>query len=143
MVISMKVTLKSFINEVSRDLEAAEGKVRTKAAQHLVKKMKAKVSDVYFKGFHSQAGEPPGKISGDLRKGIGYLNEKAQHQTKVGVGPPAYYAHMLEFGTAERFVSTKGGKKRSVGRVLPRPFVYPTFEQEADAVKDILSEKWV
>lgn len=140
----MKVTLNSYIKETIRDLQKAETRVRTKAARHLTKKMRAKVSDVYFEGYASQPGEPPGKKSGNLRKGIGYQNLNKQHRTKVGVGPPAFHAHMLEFGTQERFVPIKGSaKKRKVGRVLPRPFVMPTFEEEQGTVKDILSEKWL
>lgn len=139
----MKLEFKSFIKDLSKEIDNAELRLRTKAAKHLVKKMKEKVGDVYFEGYASQPGEPPGKKSGNLRKGIGYMNMPKQHKTKVGVGPPAYHAHMLEFGTAERFVKIKGSsKKRSVGRVLPRPFVQPTFEEQTETVKEILQEKW-
>lgn len=134
----MKIEFKSFVKDISKDMDKAESRLRSKAARHLVKKMKSKI-----KGTVSQPGQPPGKVSGNLIKGIGYQNENANHITRVGVKPPAYYAHMLEFGTAERYVKIKGSnKKRSVGRVAPRPFVLPTFEEEKEAVKEILNEKW-
>jgi len=134
----MKVTLKSLINEAMKDIDKADKEVRIEASKHLIKKMKEKVSDKYFKGYHSQPGEPPGSHTGNLKKGIGYADSEKNHETKVGVGPPAYHAHLMEFGTDVRFV-----KGKNVGRVLPRPFVLSTFDEETEAVKRILSRKWI
>ena len=136
-----KVTFQSMLSETMRDIEKAERRVRNKASKHLVVKMKQKVSDQYFKGSHSRAGEPPGRMSGNLRKGIGYKDGKSE--TKVGVGPPAHHAHLLEFGTVPRNTPTKNGKSRYSGRVLPRPFVFSTFDEESETVKAILSERWL
>jgi hypothetical protein len=139
----MNVRLESYIKDVIRDIGKPEKKARSKAAQHLVKKMKEKVNDQYFKGYHSIPGEPPGKITGDLQKGIGSKDINSKHKTLVGVGPPAYHAHLLEFGTAERYTPVKNGSTRRSGRVAPRPFIFPTFQEESDVVGKILSERWL
>lgn len=128
----MSVTLKKFFKEIQKEIDKGEKAARTKAAQHLVKIMKEKVS----RPERSEPGEPPGKFTGNLQKGIRYQNLPGE--TLVGVGPPAYHAHLAEFGTVERV--TKKGKK--VGRELPRPFVLPTFEEEKEEVKRIMSEQW-
>lgn len=130
----IETKLESFINDAIKDIDLAEKKVRMQASNHLVKKMKEKVSDKYFKGSHSRAGEAPGVFTGNLKKGIGLKDNPNAHETQVGVGPPAYHAHLLEFGTVER-----PGK----GRILPRPFVMPTFEEEKEVVGVILSQKWL
>jgi hypothetical protein len=139
----MNVRLESYIREVIRDIDKAEKRVRTKAAQHLFKKMKEKVNDQYFKGYHSIPGEPPGKMTGNLQKGIGAKDIDSQYKTLVGVGPPAHHAHLLEFGTVERYTPVKNGKTRRSGRVAPRPFVFPTIVEEAENVGKILSERWL
>lgn len=129
----------SFVKDIIKDLEKSEKRLRTKAAIHLRTKMKEKVS----KKETSLPGNPPGKDSGDLIRGIMYVHDG--DETKVGVGPPAYHAHLMEFGTAGRIVKNYRGHKgveKNVGRVLPRPFVQPTFEEEAATVVEILSERW-
>jgi HK97 gp10 family phage protein len=139
----MNVRLESYIKDVISDIDKSEKKVRSKAAQYLVKKMKEKVNDQYFKGYHSIPGEPPGKMTGNLQKGIGSKDIDSEHKTLVGVGPPAHHAHLLEFGTVERYTPVKNGKPRRSGRVAPRPFVFPTFQEEAENVGKILSERWL
>jgi hypothetical protein len=107
--------------------------------------MKEKAGDVWETGTGPRPGEPPAKRSGNLVKGILYVNDDKHHESKVGVGPPAHHAHLMEFGTQNRTVlNYRGvkGKQKNVGRVLPHPFVQPTFEEEAGAVKEILSERW-
>lgn len=131
----------SEIEKVIKDIEKGEFNARKRAAQHLRKKMRQKVSSKT----KSASGNPPGRGTGNLRKGIIYVNGK--ERTKVGVGPPAQHAHLLEFGTEERYVKKINGKKLSkpkyVGRVLPRPFVFPTFDEERTTVERIMSETWI
>ena len=127
---------KSYTDSVLKDMDKAENAARVKAARHIADKMKEKLSVKHV----SLPGQAPGKQSGDLVKGITTDNMKAHRKTLVGVKAPAHHAHLMEFGTAERIVKKTG---RKVGRVLPRPFLGPTFEEEADTVREILSEAWV
>jgi len=137
----MYVNYTSFIDRTIRELTMEQKRHLSKAAAHVAKKMRQKVSDEYFEGDHSAPGEPPGKMTGNLKKGIGYKHEHPG-EVLVGVGPPGYHAHLLEFGTVDRWITTKNGKKKYVGNVEPRPFVYPTLVEETAAVKRILSESW-
>lgn len=136
----MKHKLINNIDSVIRDIKKGEFASRKKAARHLVVVMKRKVSN---RGV-SSPGSPPGRDSGDLRRGIGAVHEK--DLSKIGAGPPAYHAHWFEFGTKARWVLTRNGKRLSkpiyVGRILPRPFVFPTFDEEADTVESIMYESW-
>ncbi len=134
----------SFYSEIEKAIkyiEKGEFNARKRAAQHLRRKMRQKVSSKT----KSAPGNPPGRGTGNLRKGIIYINGK--QKTKVGVGPPAYHAHILEFGSEERYVKTSNKKKlakpKYAGRVLPRPFVFPTFDEERATVERIMSETWV
>lgn len=131
----------SFISSVIKDLDKAQEKLLDKAAAHVRKKMKEKVSQRHT----SKAGDPPGRQTGDLIKGIKFIREGSDKRL-VGVGRPASHAHLLEFGTVPRTVKNYQGKKGvrvAVGRVLPRPFMQPTFEEEKGTVEKILSETWV
>lgn len=137
----MNIRYKSYIDNIIRDLDKAEAKQLRKAASHVARKMRKKVSVEFFDDDASAPGNPPGRRTRNLRKGIGYT--KGHHEFLVGVGPPAYHAHLLEFGTAERYQKTKKGNSRFVGLVEPRPFVFPTLDEETGAVKRILSESWL
>jgi len=124
---------KSFVKDVSSDIDKLEGETLKEAAKHIRKKMKEKVS----KKTKSLPGMPPGFNRGNLKKGIKYEITKSIYTGKtafVGLGAPAQHGHLLEFGTAMRY--TKKGVAK--GRVLPRPFVIPTFEEESEAVKNIM-----
>ena len=135
----MILKYQNFSKSIITDFKKKEKSATTKAAQHVKKKMKEKVSNSGL----SQPGQPPGKDTGDLQKGIDY--QPISHAVLVGVGPPAYHAHLLEFGTQMRTVKNyhgKDGVQVSSGRVEPRPFVFPTFEEETPEVERILSEKW-
>ena len=132
---------RSFIKEVIRDLEESQSKALDKAAAYLRDKLKAKVRN---KGV-SKPGSPPGKQTGSLIKGIKFVRQDAISRL-VGFGKPASYAHLLEFGTGPRIVKNYRGKKgvtKDVGPMAPRPFMVPTFEEEAENVDNILSEKWL
>jgi len=136
-----KIIFKSFVNDVMKDIKKAEKKALRNAAVHVKKKIKQKLKGVAGR---SLPGQVPGHISGDLIKGVQFAFKdpntfrKTTDEVFVGVGPPAYHAHLLEFGTRRR--TTKKGANK--GQVLPRPFIIPTFQEEAQAVINIISERW-
>jgi len=114
----------SYIRRINKDLAKEERLKISKAADFLKQKLKEKIEILY------------GKAS-DLYKGA--ASSKSKSFAKVGMGRPAYHAHLLEFGTDDRY--TKTGKFS--GHVAPRPFVFPTFEENADEVEKIISETWL
>jgi HK97 gp10 family phage protein len=123
--------LKSYINQVIKDLETTEKKRLVEAARHVKAKLKENVSKVHH------------KFTGDLIKGIDY--KPLDHAVLVGYGPPAYHAHLLEFGTVNRTVKNylgAPGVEVKVGHIKPTPVIFPTFEEEAGAVENILSKQW-
>lgn len=129
-----KFTYKSFVDDVFKDIVKAEKEVLREAAKHVRKKMKKKVS----KKAQSLPGMPPGIVTRDLKKGIKFQIADRDHAF-VGLSAPAQHGHLLEFGTKIRY--TKKGVKK--GQVLARPFVRPTFEEETEAVKRIMSGQWL
>lgn len=127
-----KSTYKSFVKDIFSDMKEIESETLREASKHVRKKMKKKVS----KKVKSMPGMPPGLNVGNLKKGIKFEIQKSfiGKVAFVGVGPPAQHAHLLEFGTIERH--TKKGVSK--GKVLARPFVIPTFDEESEAVKRIM-----
>lgn len=113
------VRYKSNIRKILGDLEKYEISARNEAGAYMVKKIKAKLN----KKRKSQPGEPPGRYSGNLRKGIKRATGK--YETLVGVKKPAYHAQLLELGT---------------DKMRARPFLIPTFMEELEAIKNILSK---
>ena len=113
----------SYIKEINKELEKVERRQRGKAVKLLKKKLKQKATERF------------GSDS-DITKGIGHISDK--YESRVGVGPKAYAAHLIEFGTDSRF--TKGG--RSTGHIQAKPFVFPTFEENTQAVINIMQEVW-
>lgn len=121
-----------FDHKIFDDLDKAEKKRLSTAARYVVKKVKENVRRTWK------------KQSGNLLKGV--VNKPLQHAQLVGYGPPAYHAHMLELGTVKRTVKNYMGKKGvavSVGHIKPKPVLFPTFEQEAGEVENILAKAWV
>jgi HK97 gp10 family phage protein len=132
--------VKLMIAKIIRDLEKSQDKLLDQAAIHVRNAIKRKVSQ---RGGTSRAGDPPRRDTGDLYRGIKWA--KRGDYRLVGVGKPAQHAHLLEFGTAPRVVKNYAGKqgiRKDVGRVIPRPFMRPTFAEEADKVAEILSKPW-
>lgn len=129
-----KFAYKSWVPSVNKDLVKAEKRQIKKAAKHLVSKMKKKVN----RRGHSQPGQPPAKKGGSLKKGIGY-KAIGNDLVLIGYGPPAQHGHLMELGTKKRH--TKTGK--NTGKVDKRPVIIPTFKEEAGAVENILSERWI
>jgi len=110
------------MKDVFKDIEKAEKKVLKEAAVHVQLKMKEKAKNKFK------------KKTGALLKGIGYKIID-RDTALVGAGPPAYHAHLLELGTMDR--KTKTGLSK--GRIIKTPFMIPTFEEESEAVKRIMS----
>lgn len=131
----MNVKYQSYVKSVFKDIEKAEKEVVKAASIHVRDKIKEKLTK---SDMPSAAGQPPHIKSGNLRKGIKY-QILDRDTAVVGAGSPAYHAHLLEFGTVER--ETKKGVKK--GRVAARPFIIPTFTEEADTVKQIMSRQWL
>jgi HK97 gp10 family phage protein len=132
---------KSFIKGVIMDLEKGQEKALDKAAAYLTKKLKEKVRNNGV----SKPGDPPGRDTGDLIKGLRWVNDGIGRR-KVGPGKPASHAHLLEFGTGPRVVKNYRGHKgvqKDVGPMAARPFMVPTFEEEESNIENILSEEWI
>jgi len=138
----MAIKYQSFVKNVMKDMRKAEKKQLRNAAVHLRKKIKQKLKVTAGK---SLPGQTPGKVTGNLIKGIRFAFKDPSSfrptidTVFVGVGPPAYHAHLMEFGT--RIRTTKKGVNK--GHVLPRPFLIPTFQEETQAVINIMSEPWL
>ena len=113
----------SMIKNVMKDIEKKDEFLRLKAARHIAKKVKARIKK---KGI-SQPGEPPGKFSGNLVKGI-KAKKGGKYFAFVGAVKPAYHALLLELGTR---------------KMRARPFLFPTMQEEKEAVIKILSEQRV
>lgn len=121
-----KVKLTSYIPDVQRDIKKGEKRALTKAAAHVRKAIHRKIDSVGIK-----------KRSGRLKKGVVY--SVSEHGALVGFGPKAYHAHLIEFGTKSR--ETKKGKK--TGHVRPTPILGPVMEEEANAVMEILTDRFL
>jgi HK97 gp10 family phage protein len=115
---------------LATDIRKANDKNLRAAASLLKKELKRKVSSKT----RSRPGQPPGMKSGNLREGI--VSQKDGDSTQlVGFIAPAHHAHLLEFGTVDRF--QKDGSK--LGRVKARPFFVPTILEQSDNIREILS----
>jgi len=130
---AMAVEYRNHMKEIMKDVYKAEKK-RVAAAAKLVTKA---VKDKLKNSATSKPGQPPGKQSGRLLKGVGYRIDGVD-SALVGFRAPAHHAHLLEFGTRERV--RKDGKKS--GHVAPRPFFVPTLKEQADNVRKIFMEPW-
>lgn len=118
-----KLSLETYGKDVIKEMRKAERRQRTKAARYMHKKLKQEAQSRF--GAES-----------DITKGVVYRHDK--EASLVGMGPPAYAAHLIEFGTDSRY--TKSGKP--TGYIRADPFVFPTFDREAAATIQILSEAW-
>jgi len=130
-------TLRKQFKEAFGEIQKKDKELRGRAASYLKDKIAAKINSVR----HSLPGEPPGKMSGNLLKGLAVKN--GAFSSIVGFKKPGFHALILEFGTKMRMVKkhAKSGQPESSGQMAPRPVLFPTFAEEAGAVKMILSEK--
>ncbi len=136
---SNSVKLTSFADKIFKEIQAEDKKLLGKAAGYVKGKVAAKIN----KTVKSQPGEPPGMATGNLLKGLKVQTKKTV--ALVGFVAPAHHANLLEFGsTRSKPRMTKGGGPvrkgvRSTGTLAARPVLFPTFAEEAGAVKNILS----
>ena len=130
--------MKSFVKAIQKDLD----KMEREKVQHAAKYLQGKIRDKIKTKRISQPGEPPGRFSGNLHKGIRYkiYKEGSEYGALVGAGPPAYHAHLLEFGTEQRTVGKTG---KDAGKVEARPFLLPTFDEEKEHIKLMMMERWI
>lgn len=119
----------SFFDEVNKQLNKGEKRNRLKAVRYLARKLRLEIKKEYGKN--------------DLYEGIDY--DHGETISRFGYTKPAYHAHLIEFGTDERFVKNwrKTGKGKSVGRMPKKPIFIPFIQKEADNVGSILAEPWV
>lgn len=110
----------SFVSNVIKDIEKKDAKLRLEAARHVRKVIRKKIS----KKFRSRAGDPPGLVSGNLRKGL-KAAPGGKYHALVGFVRPAYHAHLLEFGTQ---------------KMAARPVLLPTLEEEKNNIIEILTK---
>jgi len=115
-------TLQNYTKQVMKDLEKADKDLRGKAGRHVRSRIRAKIN----KEQPSLPGQPPGKVTGNLLKGLAVKN--GTPSTLVGFKAPGYHARMLEFGTL---------------RMAARPVLFTTMAEEAETVKRIMSGDWV
>jgi HK97 gp10 family phage protein len=125
-----QVSYKSFTKEISKEVDKNAREELSKACQ-LVKK---DLDDVLNSRQKSAPGSPPGKLSGQLRKGNIYRIEKGygifgEVNDHTGlVGNANFKANWMEFGTS---------------KMAARPFMVPTFEKNRDKIKEIMTGKLV
>lgn len=119
----------SLFDEVNRELYKGEKRNRARAVSHVARKLRQEIKERYGKG--------------NLYKGVGTVNEEIE--SRVGYKHPAQHAHLIEFGTDQRFVQNwmKTGKSKDVGMMKKRPLFVPILERETPKVKQILSTPWV
>lgn len=108
----------SFIKDAVKEIYREDKSLRGKAAQLVKERIKAKIN----KTQPSLPGEPPGKVTGNLLKGLSTENKKTV--ALVGFKAPAHHAMLLELGTK---------------KMRARPMLFSTFEEEAGAIREILS----
>lgn len=101
----------SLMKSVCKEIESGMRKNRIKAARHIKNKIKKKATDI--------------KVTGNLARGV-YMSNGKGNVSFVGIHAPGFQNYLLEFGTS---------------KMKPHPIVYPTFEEEANAVEAILSEQ--
>lgn len=123
-----KLDFKSNLKQIEKDMAAAEKRQRAKAARYLDDKLKEEATQRFGS-------------SSEITKGVAHRNDK--YSSRVGVGPDAYAAHLIEFGTDKRF-TTKGigSGEKGTGFIAAKPFVFPTFDENSQQVINIMQEVW-
>lgn len=123
-------TFKGYGAEINRQMIQGEKRNRRKAVSYLSRKLRLEVKKRWGKN--------------NLYEGIGHVTY--ERESRVGFHKPAQHAHLLEFGTDQRFVKNYMGKDGVVvssGAAEPKPFFRPLLQREKGKVEDILSEPWV
>lgn len=134
------IQLKSNIPNAIKSIQDAQVQRMTEACIYIQGKVKEKLSGprtgrVYkvpgtlHKTYTASApGEPPAVMLGQLRQSIKFAIDATIKGIVGLVGSDLKKAPMLEYGTS---------------RIKPRPFLRPTFQENIDSIKAILSRKWL
>jgi hypothetical protein len=140
----------SYISGIQKEIDKISSEKTRDASEYLVDKIRTKISGTT----RSLPGRPPATSSGSLIKGVAY-KKTSPTTALVGFVPPAQHAHLMEFGTKTRVnksyikinpISKKVRKKytgRNLGKVDKRPFILPTFEEEKENIKKLMSTGWL
>ena len=113
----------SFLGDIDKEINAIARKKRIKAGNHVKEKLR-------------QAATQKFGADSNIVEGIG--SKQLKTTSIVGVGPPAQAAHLIEFGTDERYQR----KGKYTGKIKKDPFVFPVYIAETPEVERILSEEW-
>lgn len=120
----------SYVDRFEKKMWEADKKARLKAVKYLKVKLRQLIKNKWGKG--------------DLYKGVDYYN--GRRISKIGFHKPAYHAHLLEFGTDERFVMNFKGHEaliKSVGRMEKQEFFKPFLNDEKNNVIEIINYQWL
>lgn len=112
--------------ELMAEFEAACDEVAEAGAQKIASDMR---STTLFKD-----------KTGNLRKSIAVHKSRFKGGGYV-VGAWAPHAHLIEFGTTERFQKTGFLQAKSVGAVRPRPFVQQAIERNRRRIQQSFANK--
>lgn len=134
----------SLMRKIEKEIRAGARRQREEAAEHLKDKIKKKALAM--------------KKSGNLAKGV--YTHSLNNSSMVGIRAPGFHNFLIEFGhfagsaktTVQRVLmrgksgkrrwhKIKGEEKRKF--VAARPIVYPTFDEEANTVANILGTRWL
>jgi HK97 gp10 family phage protein len=116
--------IESYVKSVSREIDRAASENVRLACQTVKKDL----DDVLNSRQKSSPGGPPGKLSGELRKGNKYQIKNVLWGFEGEIGNTNFKAPWMEFGTE---------------KMRARPFFAKTLEQNQARIKEILSGKLV
>lgn len=114
------MSVKWYGDRLKKEVEAKGEKNMNKACRFLESEIKKDLSGKS----PSAPGDPPGVVSGKLRRSMTHEVEKTPRRITGRVGTNIEYAIPLEFGTS---------------RMAARPFVRPNFEKNKKPIANILT----
>lgn len=125
--ISNKFTkLELFTKDIVDDIDKQEEKNRLVALKHVRKKLKENIG----KKGRSTPGGFPGKLRGNLKKGIGFKLKLKTIKRTSAIGSKGPHSHLLEFGHGPGKESNK------------RPFFRRTLLEENETMIDLMSKRY-
>jgi HK97 gp10 family phage protein len=116
--------LQSFVKQIEKEVDSNT----RKNLQNAGKFTRKKIQEVLNVKHRSSPGDPPGKLSGKLRKSIRYKAIKEDGEHVLIVGSNDFKANWLEFGTS---------------KMAARPFLFPTIDKHKSEIIDIMTGKLV
>jgi hypothetical protein len=117
-------SVKSYVKSVSREIDRAASENVRLACQTVKKDL----DDVLNSRQKSAPGSPPGRLSGELKKGNRYQIKSVFWGFEGEIGNINFKSLWMEFGTE---------------KMAPRPFFASTLERNQARIKEILSRKLV